>query len=256
MKLGVSYNIFDGEELLKGSIKQIRDKVDYISVVYQTISNFGNPCSPGLELMLKNLKSIGLVDELFLYMPNLNGGGHFNEIRKRNIGLQLSKKNNCTHHMSMDSDEYYLSSEFENMKNQIIEQDYDSSYCQMVTYYKSWEYRLDPFEDYYVSLIYKIDENSMYSFNIQSPVLVDPTRRMSGVKNPILFTRDQLQMHHGSYIRNNIERKLKNSSSRNQDWDVNKIKKHFNSFSDGDKALMFKPFEEYVDLIKVKNLFE
>ena len=42
MKLGVSYNVFDGEELLESSIKSIRDNVDHISVVYQTISNFGN----------------------------------------------------------------------------------------------------------------------------------------------------------------------------------------------------------------------
>ena len=30
MKLGVSYNIFDGEELLENSIKSIRKNVDYI----------------------------------------------------------------------------------------------------------------------------------------------------------------------------------------------------------------------------------
>ena len=34
MKLGVSYNLFDGEELLESSIKSIRDNVDYVSVVY------------------------------------------------------------------------------------------------------------------------------------------------------------------------------------------------------------------------------
>ena len=44
MNLGVSYNVFDGEELLEGSIFQIRNEVDYISVVYQSISNFGHPC--------------------------------------------------------------------------------------------------------------------------------------------------------------------------------------------------------------------
>ena len=41
MKLGVSYNLFDGEELLENSIKCIRDSVDHISVVYQSTSNFG-----------------------------------------------------------------------------------------------------------------------------------------------------------------------------------------------------------------------
>ena len=31
MRLGVSYNLFDGEELLEHSIRCIREKVDYIS---------------------------------------------------------------------------------------------------------------------------------------------------------------------------------------------------------------------------------
>ena len=57
MKLGVSYNIFDGEELLEGSIKQIKDQVDYISVVYQTISNFGNSCNEDLVNFLNKLKN-------------------------------------------------------------------------------------------------------------------------------------------------------------------------------------------------------
>ena len=133
MKLGVSYNVFDCEELLEGSIKQIRQQVDYISVVYQTVSNFGNPCNPELVILLERLKSEGLVDELFEYSPKINKGGHSNEIQNRNIGLALSQGAGCTHHMSMDSDEYYLSSEFEGLKKIVIEGDYDSSYCQMQT---------------------------------------------------------------------------------------------------------------------------
>lgn len=34
-KLGITYSLFDGEELLKYSIKQIRKSADYINVVYQ-----------------------------------------------------------------------------------------------------------------------------------------------------------------------------------------------------------------------------
>ena len=55
MKLGVSYNIFDGEELLENSIKSIRENVDYISVVYQEVSNFGNPCDENLIPLLNDL---------------------------------------------------------------------------------------------------------------------------------------------------------------------------------------------------------
>ena len=73
MKLGISYNIFDGEELLEDSIKSIKNKVDYISVVYQEISNFGNPCNEGFSTtLLEKLKSEGLIDELYKYRPQLN----------------------------------------------------------------------------------------------------------------------------------------------------------------------------------------
>ena len=37
-KLGVSYNLFNGEELLEASIKSIRQNVDYINVIYQEYS--------------------------------------------------------------------------------------------------------------------------------------------------------------------------------------------------------------------------
>ena len=46
-----------------------------------------------------------------------------------------------------------------------------------------------------------------------SPVLVDPTRRMSPSDKGIVLERKDIQMHHGSYIRNNIETKLTNSSA-------------------------------------------
>jgi hypothetical protein len=85
MRLGVSYNIFDGEELLEGSIKQIRSHVDYVSVVFQTISNFGNQSNPELIPLLERLKSEGLIDELYHYNPKIDAGGHHNEMKKRTI---------------------------------------------------------------------------------------------------------------------------------------------------------------------------
>jgi len=55
MKLGISYNVFDGEELLESSIRQIRNQVDYVSVVYQKVSNFGKECNENLIDNLNNL---------------------------------------------------------------------------------------------------------------------------------------------------------------------------------------------------------
>jgi hypothetical protein len=40
-------------------------------VVYQVVSNFGNPCNPQLVPLLERLKSEGLVDELFDWASNI-----------------------------------------------------------------------------------------------------------------------------------------------------------------------------------------
>jgi len=239
MKLGISYNLFDGEELIEGSLKQIKECVDYISVVYQTISNYGHNSNPNLESFLKQLKEDGIVNEILKFEPNLTKSPHFNEIQKRNIGLQLSKNNGCTHHMSMDTDEYYLKNEFINLKTLIDDNGYDSTYCQMLTYYKTWEYVLDPPEIYYVPLIYSIKENHSYSFGSPCPVLVDPTRSMSGIKKPIILERNIIQMHHGSYIRNDIKMKFINSSALvNFSSQVDKLVEHFSTWTFPEQVLM------------------
>lgn len=253
MKLGVSYNVFDGEELLEGSIKQIRSEVDYISVVYQTISNFGDTCDKNLIPLLNELKSKGLVDEIYPYFP-LSGNGHGNELNKRNIGLELSKKNGCTHHMSMDTDEYYDLDQFKYLKKIVIDGDFDSSACQMTTYYKEPIYRLEPKEEYYVSLIYKIREGVQFNI-VGFPVMVDPTRRMDcgNFKN---FTRDEIEMHHMSYVRKNINKKMNNSSAKiNFQNEIPKLTEYFNNWKFGKKALMpGRPPSEY-DIIQTENKF-
>jgi hypothetical protein len=256
MKIGISYNLFDGEELLESSIKSIRNNVDFISVVYQTTSNFGNPCDEGLVPLLEKLKSDGLIDELFLYKPTLNRGGHYNELRKRNIGLSLSEGVGCTHHMSMDSDEYYIPSEFENLKKLMLEGDFDSSFCQMQTYYKSWEYSLDPPEDYYVSLIFKIKQDTSYVMGAPAPVLVDPTRRISPINKPLILKREEVQMHHGSYIRDNIKTKLTNSSaSVNFNKDIDMIVSHYNNWEYPNKVLWGGLPSKLLTVKKVEKLF-
>lgn len=255
MKLGVSYNLFDGEELLEGSIRQIRNQVDYISVVYQLTSNFGNPCNNELLPLLNKLKNDGLIDELFEYKPKINNGGHFNEITKRNLGLSLSVGAGCTHHMSMDSDEYYLPEQFKFLKEEMINGGYDSSYCQMKTYYKTWEYQLDPPEEYYVSLIYKINNYSLFEMGKQSPVLVDPTRRMDAGKYRV-FKRDEIEMHHGSYVRDNIRTKLENSSaSVNFKNDIQRITDHYNNWVYPNKVLWGGLPSTLHNVKKIKNLF-
>ena len=254
MKLGVSYNLFDGEELLESSIKSIRNNVDYISVVYQTISNFGNPCSEELVSLLEELKSEGLIDELFEYKPKTNKGGHYNEITKRNLGLYLSEGAGCTHHMAMDSDEFYTEEQFKYMKKVVEEGDYDSSACQMTTYYKDSKYRLEPKEEYYVSLMFKIQRGKEYVMGSPFPVLVDPTRRMV-TNNCRVFTRDEIEMHHMSYVRKNIRKKLQNSSASPNFRNIDKLVDYFDKWEYPKQALMGGAPDKFYDIVEVDKKF-
>ena len=68
MKLGVSYNIFDGEELLENSIKSIRKNVItflwFIKRYRILVIHVTN-----LIPLINRLKNEGLVDEIFKYRP-------------------------------------------------------------------------------------------------------------------------------------------------------------------------------------------
>lgn len=211
MKLGVSYNLFDGEELLEKSIQSVRSEVDHVNIVYQKQSNHNNIASENLEDLISDLKASGMVDSAINYKPDFSKSVHQNEITKRNIGLEFSRKFKCNYHMSMDTDEFYKAKELSRVKR-FLEKNtqYDSSACQMQTYYKQPDYCVDPPEDYYVSLIYKIT-NRNFSF-VNFPVLVDPTRRIL-TTNCAVLDRSVIEMHHMSYIRDDIRKKLENSSA-------------------------------------------
>jgi hypothetical protein len=254
-RFGVSYNLFDGEELLESSIKSIRKNIDFISVVYQTVSNYGNPCSENLVPTLEKLKNNHLIDELVHYTPHSNTEAHFNEIEKRNIGLTLSRKAGCDYHMSMDADEYYIEEQLEFAKSELLKGKFDASVCQMRTYYKSPFYQLSPPEDYYVSLFYKIKKGRKYEVTQKFPVLVDPTRKMK-TKNCRIFSRSEIEMHHMSYVRKEIRKKLTNSSALiNYKEEVNRIVEHFENWNFPEPALLAGLPPKLHQIIQVENKF-
>ena len=84
--------VFDGEELLKFAVKAIRQEVDHISVTYQNTSYFGNQNESNLEELLDQLKNQGLIDQAILYQPDLTLSPKENELKLRNLGIEISKK--------------------------------------------------------------------------------------------------------------------------------------------------------------------
>ena len=157
--------------------------------------------------------------------------------------------------MSMDADELYVKEELKYVIDEVEKNDHDYSACQMLTYYREPKYILDPPETYYVALIQKIIPNRTYEFPIESPVSLDPTRRVH-TDNFRAFTRDEIQMHHMSYVRNDLHKKLFNSSAK-VNWE-NKIPEfisHWENWKYGDKALLpGAPPVEY-NIVEVEELF-
>jgi len=253
-KFGVSYNVFDGEELLEKSILSVRESVDFISVVYQLVSNFGNPADGNLYSTLLELRNKGLVDKLIEFNPKTYISPHINEVTKRNIGFFASKEAGCNYHMSMDTDEFYRKDQLENIKNIYIEESLEAGFAQMQTYYKFPTTVLDPPEDYYVSLFYKIKKDNNYYLGCQTPVLVDPTRRINSNFHRV-FTRDEIEMHHMSYVRDNIINKFSNSSAKQNFRNIEEVINHFNNFNGVGQALMMGADNKLYDTRVVDNLF-
>ena len=166
MKLGVSYNIFDGEELLPYSISGVRKIADIIVVVYQNTSNFGE-LNAGLKDYLISLKEQRLIDHLIEFEPRLlyddNGiiddsTGEFNERQKRNIALEYCRDNGCEQFMSLDCDEVFDADQLLYAFQEHCALEHGSSVCRLLTYYKKPTYQIVPMENYFAPLFYRIGD--------------------------------------------------------------------------------------------------
>lgn len=272
VKVGVSYNLFDGEELLEASIKSIRDKVDYISVIYQLVSYTGNPASPDLEEKLNQLVNKGLIDQLYLYTPASGAKARYSEATKRDIGLSLAKKQNCNYFMAMDVDEFYDGEEFEDALKYIVQNNITTSAVSIIEYYKSPEYQFSGIHtfaspgDYmyncYVPFLIKIDDTvRQLHGTMYFPCKVDPTRNLNYPGMFKLFSVQEIAMHHMSTIRKDLVKKFANSSGTEMsEMPLEKMKEFQKYISDFDFDKSNKLPEGYAIcgqrlLKKVENKF-
>lgn len=200
MKLAAIYNLWDGQELLPGSIACIKDHVDLIVVVYQNISNYGEKQEP--YLYIPGCDNV----EFLKYDPTIEWGGNLNERAKRNFGIEFARMNHCSHFLHMDCDEFY--EDFGEIKKAYINTDLAGSVLRLKTYFKKPTFMLDPIEDYYVPFIHRLKEDtkagsSTYKF------YVDPTRAI----NETEVIELPFFMHHFSWVRHDIMKKARNSSA-------------------------------------------
>jgi hypothetical protein len=214
MKLGVSYIVFDGAELLEHSIKQIRKQVDYVQVIYQSTSWFGHPIKNEDLIILNSLKISGLVDELTKFsdfvpladsLANSIAKSKVYEKTKRELGLKSALRRGCTHYLCMDVDEFYLEEQFASAKAEIEKNDYGLTavrfinYVNVPTLHRGYDSSRVPF-------ICKIGSSS--SMTSRFFVKCDPTRGISSkVSTTHDFDPELITMHHMESVRKDLKAK-------------------------------------------------
>lgn len=245
MKTAVSYSAFDGIELLEYSIKQIRDSVDYVNVIYQEKSFFGTKAKKEDLNTIKRLNSVGLIDDIQIFKPSKYSKDYSNkeinnakrlEREKRQMGLNMALSKGVDYWMSMDVDEFYITEEFDEVKREIIQNGYKRTACKIVDYHNKPIFRLKELEEngkFYVPFLTKVNASTEVGDNFDM-CNVDPTR---GVKTKAIgglekiFDENELKMHHMKTVRKNLYSKFENTSRRFLDRSklrarVNKIRNY------------------------------
>ncbi len=229
-KWGVSYCVFDGEELLESSIRSIRDSVDYINIVYSSTSYSYNHINQNIEQVVSSLKEKGLVDEIIEYKPNKKYNLQKNEITKRNIGLKYAKKAGVNYFMTMDTDEFYIKEELDKAQEFIIENNITHSFCPIINYGLTPFQRSKEIAQYSVPFFFKVTKRNFLKNEKKKRICIsDPTRNSSYYLFARYFYLNNITMHHMSYIRKDLIKKLESSTANFNDETIKNILESLNN---------------------------
>jgi len=271
-KLGFGIVSFEGNEHLKNIIWEIRDLCDHITVCLQKKSYHGDDISQNDVAIVEDLKDKGYVDSIIWFEPTdmheeekeVGSIPRMIETDKRNFILDyLQNEQGCSHSMIIDSDEFYEHDDFALGKKYIDEnEEIKVSYCRYVNYYRDYEHVMVwPFECYVPFITeagYRFDFKNG-SFDRPS----DPTRRYRIPEKDgkfSLFGWKFVKMHHLSWIRKDIEKKIDSWSAKKlfKNYDVlrNRILDRYMNYIDGQNAIiMFNVPENSVPVNKLPKKF-
>lgn len=233
-KLGIAYSVFDDLDHLRQSLLSVRDNADYIIITYQNVSYTGRQASFNIYAELCKLRKEGLIDNIQEYKPDFKLTTKGNEIRKRNLGLSICKDHYCTHYITMDCDEVFIPKQFKEAKQIVYDYNYKASFIFSQTYYKDRHHVISPPEKFHIPFIYKIIDESKFKLDAKiEGIVADKSRKMTDIGNDlIIFERDFIELHHLSYVRDDIVNKLKNKASGLSEERITKIVDSYNRFSE------------------------
>lgn len=206
VKLAAVYNVFDGVELLIGSMRSIKSSVDLFIIVYQDVSNFGEQYNPLAHLPVDEMDTEFKIMWIKYEPASM---GMVDEKLKRGFGINAAREHGCTHFILMDCDEYYLPGHFECAKRFFLNSGKDGSVISLYTYFGNAELRQEHKDKYFVPFIHKLHSNTVNGVN-GYPYYVDPTRSVNTGSVELI----PIEMQHYSWVRHDIELKARNSSAK------------------------------------------
>lgn len=265
MKLGVSYIVFDGLELLEDSIDNIRDHVDFITLGYSLDSFLGKPSKYNVRKFCNYLLESGKVDDVHYSGEHPYPRG---EMVKNNVGLdRVRELTDCTHYMMMPTDEFFIADEFEWAKREIVNSGYDAGAAPQIGYYKNENYRISHDIPVHKPLMFNIANKSrrfVYGAGKGRWPLADPNTKMPSSKLRV-FTREEFCFHHMSYVRKDVDDKWRTRKfvGSSQGRSLN-VQAYMQAWEPGMKALTHSnQMPEMVDVevlddppIKLKHFYE
>lgn len=254
MIVGVSFNVFNGEEHLIAAIRSIRQQVDHISLVVQFISNMGNPCSENLRMTLQLVSDLRLADEVFIFIPDFSATPVENELSKRKIGLNLAKKAAVTHFMTMDCDEYYDENEMKSAKQLIKEFNIKATAVRTYLHIKRPIYRSRFPEPTCCAFLTEIDANSELCLGINYPYMVDPTRRVINKFPVFMMPTSIITMKHMNLVRKDLRNKLDNSTNAAATEFMDAVFKAVEHWRLGENLIL--PNKPSLEIVEVDDIFQ
>ena len=193
--------------------------VDYILVLTQVTSNTGIKDNSGLALCIE-LRRSGIINDYSLFIPNSNYTvTGKNEKAKRKLGLDKAKElglGKYDYFINTDTDEFYTPKEFQlAVKYLAKNKEGVKGLCfPLYTYYKTRNLRTEKPDNYFVSGLYKLSKDLILGDTLK--IRVDPTRCYNYEAYSPIYVKifDKCIMHHYSWVRADIEKKIASSSAK------------------------------------------
>ena len=278
-KLGLCIIAFEGTELLYNIITELKDSVDYISIGLQKVSYHGDKMAPiDLAEIYRLKEEDKLVDHIVDIDLDITKEPRVQETDKRNILIQDAEDHGCSHCIVIDSDEYYTKKSFEYACQLIDSHNYPMTYCQYINYYHDYKHFLVyPFKQgMYVPFVTSTKYRHKFDCT-DFPLPSDPTRLfvrpVKIIKKVVdgngqvkevkqyevdyhIFEWNIVKMHHLSWLRADIRKKLNMWSSKkcfeNYNDLIDRAVDSFNKFDEnsvnGEAMMLFNTPDNKVEV--------